>query len=91
MSDHPSHARNWDATRSYDRNVEKPTEAVVRAVARATGRDELAIDPLYGVVDTDALDSFVAVGSGSDVAIEFRYVGCRVYVDGECVAVDCGD
>lgn len=66
--------------------------AVVEAVARAEGVDPTALEePLYEVVDPDALDDLTAVGHGdsptSQVRIYFTYYGYEVEVrgDGEVV------
>lgn len=56
--------------------------AVVEAVAAASGRDPLSLDPpLSRVVDTDALDRIVR--SDSPTRITFRYAGHRVEVEGD--------
>jgi len=56
-----------------------PTEAVIESVARykgvATGSIE---EPLYESVDTEALDSLLAVGDGR---IRFEYLDTLVTVD----------
>lgn len=69
-----------------DRTV---SETVVAAVAEATGRDPLDLDPLYDVVDPDALDGlFDSRGTQPNSAeITFSMAGCRVVArgDGEVV------
>lgn len=55
---------------------------VVEAVAAASGRDPLSLDPpLSRVVDTDALDRIVRCGSPT--RITFRYAGHEVAVEGD--------
>lgn len=50
---------------------ETATEAVITAVAEATDRSPLDMDPLVGVVDPDALNT-VLDGNGSDPPHEFE-------------------
>ena len=60
------------------------SDAVVEAVAAATGRDETELEPLFDAVDPDALDDLFDRGSTArrraDVRVAFRYAGCRVAV-----------
>lgn len=64
-----------------------PSEAVVGRVANREGVDPLALDPLYGTLDTDALDALVRSvdGTGADCRVEFSYHGYDVTVTGEGV------
>lgn len=55
-----------------------PSEAVVKAVATAEGRDPIDLSPLYDVIDTDALDSLLEGSRGIDVT--FQYEGYTVLV-----------
>lgn len=64
-------------TTSSDESV---TEAVVAAVAEAEGADPTDLDPLFGVIDPDALEALVAPGIDGHVA--FDYHGHRVVVEG---------
>lgn len=62
-----------------------PCVAIVEAVAVATSREPLDLEPLYGVVDTDALTALLRSpfpDSGANVQVSFRYEGCRVGVSG---------
>lgn len=66
------------------------SETVVTAVAQATGVDPLDLDPLYNVVDPDALNRiFDSTGTSSPASVElsFTMAGCQVVVrgDGEVV------
>lgn len=81
----------WEITHSYDRSTERPSEIVTRAVAGATDRDVLAIEPLYGAIDPDVLDAVVGESARSTASLSFRYGGCDVYVDRERVAVSAGE
>lgn len=60
------------------------SNAVVSAVAEATGTDPTEMDPLYNVVDPDALESlFQSAGPASVPSsrrVEFEYWGCEVVV-----------
>lgn len=72
------------------------TEAVVRTVAAASGRDATAagagtadggdaLEPIYRAIDPDALDAlFDAAGETdrSSVEVTFAYAGYEVTVDG---------
>ncbi|SFS11522.1 hypothetical protein SAMN05216559_3885 [Halomicrobium zhouii] len=65
---------------------ESASQAVVAAVAAETGSDPMTLEPLYGVLDPDALDALVA-GDGPTttappVRVEFTYAGCAVSVTG---------
>lgn len=68
---------------------ETPAEAVVTAVAEATGQSPLAMDPLWETVDAGALN---AVFDGteeraSSVSVTFDYCGQRVTVTSDGVRV----
>lgn len=66
---------------------ESPTTAVVRAVARAKGCDELTLDPpLATVIDPDALEQLFARTSmlnGENITLTFRYVDHEVTITGD--------
>lgn len=68
----------------FDSSTRRASEAVLSAVATATGRDPLDLPPLYSVLDPDALDSlFTRRLHGrhrQDATVRFEYVGCRVSV-----------
>ena len=74
-----------DAVRTT--GVESTTQAVVSAVATERGVDPIDLEPLYTVLDPDALDAlFQRDGSGAtqgSARVEFTYAGCEV-----CVAAD---
>ncbi|MFC5135063.1 MULTISPECIES: HalOD1 output domain-containing protein [Haloferacaceae] len=63
--------------------------AIVEAVSTVTGTEPTRLDPLYGVVDTDALERLVESG-GTDTEITFSFEGCRITVfgDGGVVVTD---
>lgn len=57
--------------------------SVVKAVSAVTGDAPATIDPLYEVVDPDALDELLASFRGDERAIiTFFFHGYRVTVDG---------
>lgn len=64
---------------------EEISTAVVSAVADAKGVDPLELDPLYDVVDADALDAIFGPTEGEAAraaTLTFRMAGCRVVVRG---------
>lgn len=68
------------------RRSDHVTEAVVDAVAEAKGVDPLELEPLYTVVDPDALNNMFrpAVGSASSaLELSFSMEGCEVVVRGD--------
>lgn len=80
-----SEAQDINALVSFDcTTFESPSTAVVTAVAAASGVDPISIDPLYEVIDPDALNSIVATTDGasdsSSARIEFTYQDYRVLV-----------
>lgn len=65
-----------EATHVDVRDGELPSEAVLRAVADVTGRDLLALSPLYAVVDPDAVDAIFRhrpAGGSSETILRFVY------------------
>jgi len=66
-----SQSLNRQATQSV-------SERIVEAVADAKDVSSLELDPLYDVVDPDALDGFFQAGAAG--RIEFIYEGCEVVV-----------
>lgn len=79
---------NWDVVTPYERSDESPSSAIVRAVASVRDQDPLSLEPLYDVLDPDALDSLVVLEASTDVTLSFRYAGCMVWVDADIVAID---
>lgn len=65
-------------------SAELPSTVVIEAVAAAADVDPHELDPLYGVVDPDALDDLFAdagaVGSHRVGRVEFTYCGFEVAV-----------
>jgi len=54
------------------------SERIVEAVADAKDVSSLELDPLYDVVDPDAMDGLFQAGAAG--RIEFVYEGCKVVV-----------
>lgn len=62
------------------------SETVITAVAEAKGVDPLELDPLYTVVDPDALNSMFRPSVGSpptSLELRFSMAGCQVVVHGD--------
>lgn len=70
---------------------ETVSDRVIAAVAEATGVDPLELDPLYNVVDPDALNAIFSPANGrqgADAELRFTMEGCEVVVrDGGDVVV----
>ncbi|MFP8955406.1 HalOD1 output domain-containing protein [Natrialbaceae archaeon A-CW3] len=62
----------------WDSEAESATIAVVEAVAAATKVNPEAVEPLYGSVNGDALNSLLE--RGDDVCVTFSYAGFDVEV-----------
>ncbi|RDI73149.1 hypothetical protein DWB78_14420 [Halopelagius longus] len=67
------------------RETESVTEAVVRAVSAEKERHPLEMEPLYSVIETDALDTLFASQTNgnrrmSNRKVAFRYSGCDIWV-----------
>lgn len=62
---------------TYD---DAPSEAAINAVAWLNDRDPTDLEPLYAVIDPDALDEAIDSAVGSDLSVEFRYEGCVVTI-----------
>ena len=74
-------AFEFDATRSN----ETVGGAVIEAIAQASGTDPLEIEPLYDVLDPDALDALftdplTGASRDGDIAVTFRLAGYEVTV-----------
>jgi|AntRauTorcE11898_2_1112593.scaffolds.fasta_scaffold04574_6 hypothetical protein len=70
----------------YDWTATTPTTAVIETVAIASNRKPTGIEPLYEVIDPDALDALVrssGAESGDDgTAVTFEFAGQCVTVRG---------
>ncbi|AHG03610.1 hypothetical protein HALDL1_08370 [Halobacterium sp. DL1] len=85
-----THIEYHEPTESYraefDQQTHPATEAVVTAVATATGMGPLELPPLYSVLDPDALDGlFSAAPDGpgqGESSLAFEYADQVVTVNG---------
>lgn len=60
-----------------------PTEAIVKAIAKATDQDPLDIEPVQNHIDTDALEKLVTSdATNGDVEVHFEYDAFTVRVEG---------
>jgi len=70
----------------YDWTVTPPSTAVIETVAAACDRDPLQLEPLYEVVDPDALDALIRSSGGGPVAdgptVTFEFAEKSVTVHG---------
>lgn len=61
------------------------SQEVISAVANVTGSDPTSLEPLYQVIDPDALDTLLESNgpshNRSPVRISFNYCGCEVEID----------
>lgn len=92
MTTHPDDELRADTTPATGGEVtsypishdERPSDAVLAAVAARTGRDAVELPTLYDAVDPDALDDLLDRSSGhgsqSDVALSMQYAGFDVRV-----------
>lgn len=66
--------------------------AIVDLIARVDGTDPVELDPLYGVIDPDVLNSLCDSSPGF-TSLEFAYQGHRVTVEatGEAVEISLAD
>lgn len=72
-----AHSATVERSAQEDRTV---SAAVVSAVAELTGSAPDSIDPLYTVVDPDALDALFEADRGR---VAFTYCGCDVDVSAD--------
>lgn len=77
-------ARTASVDESMQPGIETTSERIVSEVADVTDTDPLSLDPLYTVIDPDALDALFEssrTGSGgTPTRIEFTYCDCTVVV-----------
>lgn len=66
----------------FDEHTRPASEAIVKAVATATGIDQLELPPLHSVIDPDALDALfdspTRRASKQRLVLTFEYADCRV-------------
>jgi hypothetical protein len=80
LQDHDDPLRRFDWT-----TFESASQAVAAAVVDESGAQFDDIEPLYGAVDTDALDDLVQTGDATSRfvggRVAFDYLGYRVELD----------
>ena len=54
--------------------------AVVETVSTVTGTDPNSMEPLYSVLDADALEAFLSSARSGTVHVSFTFEGCSVTV-----------
>lgn len=67
---------------------EKPSVAVVVALAEAKDQSPLEMDALSETIDPDALDTLIEAGGDDDVTVGFDYDGSQVTVEPTTVHVE---
>ena len=55
---------------------------IITTVSAATGQEANAMEPLYSVLDPDALEAFILHELGDSVQVSFSYEGCAVTIAG---------
>ncbi|MWV64304.1 hypothetical protein GRS48_05620 [Halorubrum sp. JWXQ-INN 858] len=85
----PGPERDGTVRAEFDWSAVSPSTAVVQTVAIASNREPAAMEPLYEVVDADAVDTLIgSTDTGpaeKEVVVSFAYVGCDVTVHGDGV------
>ncbi|MHB9287006.1 HalOD1 output domain-containing protein [Halobacteriales archaeon Cl-PHB] len=66
---------------------ERPSEAVVRAVAALRNENVLDLEPLYSVVDPEYVDGICESTADDRTELTFAYSGCLVSVTPVTVTV----
>lgn len=74
-----------DSYRAPFKKGTHPTTAVVTTLAEIRHCEPVEIEPLYGVVDTDALDRIISGTTDSSVKVTFVVDGFEVTVSGDNV------
>lgn len=54
--------------------------AIVETISAVTGQEPTAMEPMYSVIDPEALESFLSTARGNEVHLSFAYEGCTVSV-----------
>lgn len=80
------HAASSSPARQFDwTDTERPSHAIVTAVAAEEMVDPLDLEPLQGVVDTDALNALFRPADSSSAplpgTVRFEYLGYEVVLD----------
>lgn len=101
MSEDPSDKYETDETSNGTRMVydigedERPNEAVVRAVAKATDTEVLDLNPLYEAIDPDHLNAITDETNDGDArgthSITFSFNGCHISMNKHTIDVQRGE
>ncbi|RQG89635.1 hypothetical protein EA473_21720 [Natrarchaeobius chitinivorans] len=70
----------------YDSSADRPSLAVVAAVADISQTDPVELAPLHSAVDTDALENLVQPSNGSSRnkrRVSFQFAGYKISVSSE--------
>lgn len=66
---------------------EAPSTAVVTAVSAITGSEIAAIDPLYEIIDPDALDELIAGSNADEISVNLHFHGCDIRITPDRIAL----
>ncbi|XVH32221.1 HalOD1 output domain-containing protein [Haloferacaceae archaeon DSL9] len=100
MTDDTTSPEPNDATRSeclsYELDAnERPSRAVVTAVATLTDTSILDLNPLYHTIDPEHLDGVITGrkndGAITESSVSFHFNGCQVTVNQHAVRVQIAD
>lgn len=83
MESQPGLATTESATGVQDETV---SDRVIDGVSEATGLGPLELNPLYDVIDPDALNAIFSPANGrqpTDAELRFTMEGCEVLVEGD--------
>jgi hypothetical protein len=86
--DEASGNSDTDTTAYRATDDEQSSESVIEAVSEVTGTDPAEMDPLYDVVDPDALNELFSPSADRDQQspldyVQFHFEGCTVTVRGQ--------
>lgn len=62
---------------------ESLSTSIIRGIATLDDVEPESVDPLYSVIDPDALDALFKPGFSGRPRVEFQYNGCEVKVTGD--------
>jgi hypothetical protein len=60
---------------------QSPSEGVVEAMCAVSNIEPTSLDPLYSVIDPDALDTIFESGFSGNPTVKFQYNGREVMVE----------
>lgn len=66
---------------TYELDPDQPvSEGVIEATSAVSNHEPTSLDPLYSVIDPDALDALFEPGNSGSPTVEFQYNECEVQV-----------